>query len=48
MRVGRYRVICEIDDKDKRVVILDIGHRKDVYLRKENLNYVRAGAHWQT
>ncbi len=31
IRAGRYRVIYEIDDKDKKVVVLDIGHRKDIY-----------------
>lgn len=30
-RIGDYRVLCEIDDKKKIVVVLSIGHRKDVY-----------------
>ena len=31
VRVGKYRIIYEIDDKEKAVVILHIGHRKDIY-----------------
>lgn len=31
IRVGRYRVIYDIHDSDKKVVILHVGHRKDVY-----------------
>jgi mRNA interferase RelE/StbE len=31
IRSGDYRVAYEIDDGQKRVTILDIGHRKDVY-----------------
>lgn len=31
MRSGDYRVIYEIDDEQKRVTVLDIGHRKDIY-----------------
>ena len=31
IRVGRHRVIYEIYDKDKKVVVLNIGHRKDIY-----------------
>lgn len=31
IRVGSYRVIYEINDKDKTILILDIGHRRDVY-----------------
>ncbi len=31
IRVGRYRVIYDISDRDKKVVILHVGHRKDVY-----------------
>lgn len=31
IRVGNYRVIYEIDGKQIIVVILKIGHRKDVY-----------------
>jgi len=31
IRVGDYRIIYEINDKDKTITILHIGHRKDVY-----------------
>lgn len=31
IRVGGYRVIYEIDDKQRIVTILVIGHRRDVY-----------------
>jgi len=30
-RVGDYRVIYRIDDRDKKVVVFDIANRKDVY-----------------
>jgi len=31
IRSGDYRVIYEIDDPQRLVTVLDIGHRKDVY-----------------
>ena len=31
IRVGVYRVIYEIDDADRVVTVLDIGHRGDIY-----------------
>lgn len=31
LRVGRYRVIYQIDDGAKVITILHVGHRKDVY-----------------
>lgn len=31
MRVGDYRVLYEIDDQRKAVMVLHIGHRRDVY-----------------
>ena len=31
IRVGRYRVIYEIDDTVRIVSVLDVGHRRDVY-----------------
>lgn len=31
LRSGDYRVVYEIDDAQKRVTVLDVGHRKDVY-----------------
>lgn len=30
-RVGDYRIICDIRDADKTVVVLALGHRKSVY-----------------
>ncbi|MBP9726930.1 MAG: type II toxin-antitoxin system RelE/ParE family toxin [Gammaproteobacteria bacterium] len=30
-RVGDYRVVCQIEDGCLRILILKIGHRKDVY-----------------
>lgn len=31
IRVGNFRAIYEIDDEAKKVLILHIGHRSDVY-----------------
>jgi mRNA interferase RelE/StbE len=31
LRIGDYRVIYEIDDEQRVVTILHIGHRRDVY-----------------
>ena len=31
LRVGDYRVIYEIDRRTNRVIVLHIGHRKNVY-----------------
>ncbi len=31
IRVGNYRVVYEIDDRRKRVLVLHIGDRRDVY-----------------
>ena len=30
-RIGDYRVICEIQDNIMRVLIVEVGHRKQVY-----------------
>ena len=30
-RVGDYRVICDIRDSDKIVLVLALGHRKQIY-----------------
>ena len=30
-RVGDYRLICELQDKLIRVIVLYVGHRKEVY-----------------
>jgi len=31
MRVGDYRIVYEIHDKTVLVLVVDIGHRKEVY-----------------
>jgi mRNA interferase RelE/StbE len=31
IRVGNYRILYEIDDKNKTVIVYRIKHRKDVY-----------------
>lgn len=33
-RVGAYRVLYEIDDEDRSVVIRDAGHRREIYRRR--------------
>ena len=30
-RVGDYRIICKIEDKTLTVIIVQVGHRSDVY-----------------
>jgi mRNA interferase RelE/StbE len=30
-RVGDYRLICDIQDEQITVLVLELGHRKDVY-----------------
>ena len=32
IRQGDYRVIYEVDDGNQHVTVLDIGHRRDIYL----------------
>jgi mRNA interferase RelE/StbE len=31
IRVGKYRVIYEIDDKERTITVLHVGLRRDVY-----------------
>ncbi len=31
-RVGDYRILCEIQDERVVVLVLEIGHRKEIYL----------------
>jgi mRNA interferase RelE/StbE len=31
LRIGKYRAIYEIDKNENKVIVLFIGHRKDVY-----------------
>ena len=33
IRVGDYRVIFDFDQKNNRINIIDIGHRKNIYKR---------------
>lgn len=33
-RVGSYRIICQIDDEEIIILVVRIGHRKDVYRGK--------------
>ena len=30
-RIGKYRVIAEINDKKVSIFIIEVGHRKDIY-----------------
>ena len=30
-RIGDYRVICEIQDSIMRVLVVEVGHRKQIY-----------------
>lgn len=32
LRIGDYRVIYEINEKEKRIIVLFIGHRNNVYV----------------
>lgn len=43
-RVGNYRIVCEIDDENKTIHIITIGHRSDIYdkiIREEDTLYER-------
>ncbi|MDJ0600015.1 MAG: type II toxin-antitoxin system RelE/ParE family toxin [Crocosphaera sp.] len=31
IRIGVYRVVYAINDKDRKITIFDIGHRRDIY-----------------
>jgi len=31
LRVGNYRVIADIDEKSKKIIIIEMGHRKNIY-----------------
>jgi mRNA interferase RelE/StbE len=31
IRIGVYRVIYTINDSDKNVIVLDLGHRRNIY-----------------
>lgn len=30
-RIGNYRIICEINDEEVIVLVLEVGHRKEIY-----------------
>ena len=30
-RIGNYRIICEIKDKEILILLLNIGHRREIY-----------------
>ena len=30
-RVGSYRLICKIEDDNSRILVLAVGHRKEIY-----------------
>ena len=30
-RVGDYRIICEIEDEERVILVLEIGHRREIY-----------------
>lgn len=30
-RVGDYRIICKIEDETIRILVLSVGHRKEIY-----------------
>ncbi len=34
-RVGDYRIVCRIEEKKVEVLVLRIGHRKEVYRNKK-------------
>jgi mRNA interferase RelE/StbE len=31
VRVGNYRIIYEINDIEMKIIVFDLGHRKDIY-----------------
>ncbi|HVA84374.1 MAG TPA: type II toxin-antitoxin system RelE/ParE family toxin [Candidatus Binataceae bacterium] len=34
LRVGDYRILYEIRDSDRRILIVTIGHRREIYRRR--------------
>ncbi|MCK9267786.1 MAG: type II toxin-antitoxin system RelE/ParE family toxin [Alkaliphilus sp.] len=30
-KIGNYRIIAEINDDEVRILIIEIGHKKDIY-----------------
>ena len=35
VRQGNYRIVYEVDDKTNRMVIVAIGHRREIYRKKK-------------
>ncbi|MEN8243539.1 MAG: type II toxin-antitoxin system RelE/ParE family toxin [Thermodesulfobacteriota bacterium] len=33
-RVGSYRILCKIQDRKIRVLVLTVGHRREIYKRR--------------
>ncbi len=33
-RIGNYRLLCDIQDEKVMVLVLNIGHRREIYKRK--------------
>lgn len=32
-RVGNYRVLCDIEDQKVTILVVEIGHRKEIYIK---------------
>ena len=45
-RVGDYRLICEIQDEQITILVLEVGHRRSIYEDKR-LAYYKLGNHPQ-
>ncbi len=37
LRVGNYRVICEIIFQEKLIIVHAVGHRRDIYRKRSDL-----------
>jgi mRNA interferase RelE/StbE len=33
IRIGRYRVVYEIEDRKLLILVVEVGHRRDIYHR---------------
>ncbi len=38
-RVGAYRIIADIDEKKIKIIIVDVGHRREVYSRINKIDF---------
>ena len=36
-RIGNYRLICEIKDEEVLILVLEVGHRREIYNKKIQL-----------